>query len=134
MKKLKIVKKEKDVSILTMERKGILYTDSQQSDNQCKDVGHKHYSYNVKVVFASKVELDKDRFIVDHSRIDQIVQEAFQVTSCEGMHIDILEALVEGLEDQFPVAIKLTIVPINPEGVANIGIIWSKKSKFINYL
>lgn len=64
--------------------------------NQCKDVGHKKYSYTVKMYCQNK--LDHNGWLIDNKIINKAMKEAMSlITSCEGMCIhfaDVLEDVI----------------------------------------
>lgn len=63
------------------------------SANQCKTLNHTHYEYHVAVTCGSK--LDKEGFVINHTDIDRVIQEAFHagMDSCEVLLIRIINAV-----------------------------------------
>ena len=58
--------------------------------NQCVEEGHECYWYQVVLIFSGDTPLDDNGFLIDTREIDQIVQEARLIGSCEQMHLQLL--------------------------------------------
>lgn len=82
------------MAFLRINRFGDLYTD-RRSHNQCKDIGHEHYKYHVAIK-CCETNLDRNKFIIDHAILHQIVTETFNsiMSSCEGMILEVKEKIV----------------------------------------
>ena len=65
------------------------------SANQCKDIGHSNYSYQVRVTVGDK--LDKDGFIIDHQDIHDAVDRVFKgkMTSCEKLGLKVAKEVAK---------------------------------------
>jgi hypothetical protein len=63
---------------------------NQLSFNQCKDVGHKEYDYQISIC-CPDTNVDSNEFIIDHAYIHQKVVSYFKtnMTSCEGICKDL---------------------------------------------
>lgn len=116
-----------------MERKGLI-TARHTTNNQCKDKGHNSYEYYAKLVFEENTPLDKNKFLVDHTEVDQSIQESTRSGSCEQMHDSIMVRLQTNPKFVHVVAIKVTIIPVYPSGMANLTKVWVKNKLFIKYL
>lgn len=115
-----------------MERLG-MYTPSQSTDNQCKDKGHKYYEYKCRIFFDPSTELDENDFLIDHSEVDAVIMNCNPTGSCEGMHQKMMKAILNLFKkDGIKVlAIKVTIIPKYPEGMANLTYIYVTSPKYV---
>jgi ribosomal protein L21E len=115
-----------------MERQG-MFQPSESTANQCKDVGHKYYEYKCKIYFDPSTKLDDDDFLIDHAEIDKTIQECNPLGSCEGMHKKIMSAIVKRFETEKveTLAIKVTITPKYPVGMANLTYIKVKDKAYV---
>lgn len=77
---------------LQINRFGVLVADK-NSLNQCKQVYHTHYEYQISAKCGT--ELDSNGFIINHTDIDRVVQDAFhrEMDSCEVLLIRIIDAV-----------------------------------------
>lgn len=118
-----------------MNREGFFYP-SKMTHNQCKVEGHHAYRYELKCVFSQRTILDKDKFIIDHIHIDNLIASLRLSGSCEEMHQRILSALRNLFTDKgIPVAaIKITIFPEAPKGVAHLTYVWASSPRNVHYL
>lgn len=118
-----------------MERKGF-FKSFKSSDNQCKGKGHLNYSYQIKIAFSRKCLLDKSYFLIDHQHIDDVIQKITFKSSCEVMHQNILKELKLLFYNKKLniLAIKTTIKPIKPEGMAELTYIYSLKKDYLIFL
>ena len=91
---------------LTINRFGILVTDD-SSANQCKDVHHKHYRYQVSVTCENK--LDNKGFIIDHIDIDHRVRHEFTkgMSSCEQLLVRIMDGVQDLMQSRGLVVYKM---------------------------
>ena len=85
----------KSYSIIT--RNGILNFKGIGIDsyNQCASQGHEVYSYTLKILFQKNVLLDRDGWIIEHSLLDNEIQQT-EINSCELMSKNILNR-IEGI-------------------------------------
>jgi hypothetical protein len=85
-----------------------------KSTNQCKAIGHRIFSYSVRITAGDK--LDKDGFIIDHQIIDNLIQSDVEANSCELIAKSIAISLNELLisEDVAVIEIHVVIKPIGP--------------------
>ena len=77
--------------------------------NQCRDVGFKEYKYKITCLFRE--DLDKQGFLVDHYNIDDAIQQSHIEGSCEEMHLQISDILIDVLEDLGAIGFKILIYP-----------------------
>lgn len=70
-----------------------------KSKNQCKDIGHTKYSYNIKVTVKDK--LDEEGFVIDHQDIHNAVEKVFKgkMNSCEKLGLKIAESVEKAVEN-----------------------------------
>lgn len=68
------------------------------SENQCKDVGHKNYSYICECTFPDR--LDENGFIIDHNVINESIQDSVKSTSCEEIVAIVVNNLVELFDEE----------------------------------
>lgn len=83
-------KADRAISFYILTRRGI-FRPSEFTNNQCKEYGWKEYHYQIAVVVDS--HLDRDGFIIDHQRIDNMIQGMKLSGSCEQMHNSICSDL-----------------------------------------
>lgn len=121
--------------VYVMERRGI-FSPNKHTNNQCKDVGHNHYEYNCKIAFHPTTKLDENDFLIDHVDVNQVIQDCLLNGSCERMHKRIMVNLQNILSERgiVAIAIKVTIIPKYPEGLANLTYIYTKSKEDILYL
>lgn len=95
-----------------MYRNGIIVP-SKYTPNQCKVNGHPVYYYTLAMVFPKAVRLDKDRFIIDHQYVDNLITKMGLTGSCEDMHRNICAAVQEFFAEKGIklIACKCTIKP-----------------------
>jgi hypothetical protein len=67
--------------------------------NQCKDVAHSAYDYEIEVTTGG--QLDEDGFIIDHSVIHQIIVDVIQnkMGSCEQLCLRVEEDVLQKLQE-----------------------------------
>lgn len=78
------------LTIHTITRKGT-YEPYSASMNQCKDIGHGKYGFEVVAAFGP--ELNENGWLVDHNDINNAIQDFEIEGSCEEMHKQILGAV-----------------------------------------
>lgn len=95
-------------------RTGVFVT-NKEAYNQCKDVGHTRYGYDIRVTTGDK--LDDDGFIINHADIHNAGQKLFTkgIASCELMCRDIALAVAKACRKHGCVVHKV-YVKIKPEG------------------
>lgn len=114
-----------------MTRKGHIVP-SKMTSNQCKVEGHEDYDYIIKLVFPEFTKLDENDFLIDHQKIDDVIQNMFHKGSCERMHINICERMLKKLERKGLdiIAYKCSIIPVdkqrNQSGVAMLEYLYYK--------
>jgi hypothetical protein len=83
------------MSFLRINRFGKVRTEL-VSANQCKNIAHNDYRYQVSVVCCD-TNTDRKEFIVDHAELHKSVQRVFnnEMTSCEGL----VKAIAEEVKD-----------------------------------
>lgn len=115
-----------------MERKGVFISNTREI-NQCKEEGHKNYEYSCKIFFEPKTTLDTDDFVIDHNEINDAVSECQKAGSCERMHINIMNAILKKLtlNNIDAMAIKVTITPIYPGGMAILSHAYVRQDKYL---
>lgn len=121
--------------IYRMHRMGTIKP-SESTSNQCKDVGHPEYLYEVILVFPPGAALDANGFLMDHYDIDKAIQESYIAGSCEEMHPSILEAVIRGFMEKnavLPIAYRCTLKP-GPNALAFMEYTWVLKNKYYQYL
>lgn len=75
------------------------FVPKKKTDNQCKVNGHTSYNYNLKLIFPKTIELNAQKFIVDHQHIDRLIQSLGLKGSCEEMHLTICDAVRKFFDD-----------------------------------
>lgn len=112
------------------------FNPSEMTHNQCKVEGHTDYEYSCKLVFSPKSEFDENEFLIDHADVDKAIVGCELKGSCERMHLTIMESLKRELKRKGAkvLAIKLVIIPVNPEGVANLTYVWTKNNVYLTLL
>lgn len=67
--------------------------------NQCKDVGHKDYDYEIEITTTTK--LDADDFIIDHTTVHKVIENVVQTRmgSCERLCLNVEEDVLAALEE-----------------------------------
>ena len=84
------------MSCLRINRTGRVKTKT-SSSNQCKATGHREYDYHVCIVVPS-TNLDKNKFIIDHVKIHEIVEKEFKnISSCEEIALRIAKRIKQKL-------------------------------------
>ena len=64
------------------------------TQNQCRDVGHRYYRFQVSAVVPD-TQLDGNGFVIDHSELNDISTKAIEQSgSCEQMCIRVGKAIV----------------------------------------
>lgn len=108
-------------------RKGKLET-SFDTDNQCKEVGWKHYYYHVTIATKKR---DKQNFVIDHERLDTIIQEIVINGSCESIVHEVYKAVsreMKGIQ-----AFKCTVSPTQHKGPSYMEYVWFNKKDVHSY-
>lgn len=121
------------MEFFVMERRGMILS-SADTPNQCKDIGHRSYEYYAKLVFHPTTQLDSSSFLVDHAVVDSIIQDSSRKGSCEQMHNSIMDGLRNDHRLESVIAIKVTIIPVYPAGMANLTKIYVPSPNFLKYL
>lgn len=101
-------------TVYRINRTGTVKT-SHTSKNQCKDIGHTKYTYDVQVTVGAK--LDKDGFVIDHTTIDDIMKKLFKkgISSCELMCNRAAKAIIKACK-KHGCQVKTVYVKIKPDG------------------
>lgn len=98
-------------SYYVMHRQGVFTTSG--AHNQCKSPDWNHFHYQLSMVFPGDHELDDLDQLTDHANIHAAVETAIPTGSCERMHKDIVEAVIEHCKSiDLPMLFcKCTIIP-----------------------
>lgn len=81
--------------------------------NQCKDVGHKAYNYEIEITCGE--QLDTNGFIIDHSEIHHVIEGVInnQMGSCEELSIRAEEAVLHKM-NQYGCELQRLVFSIKP--------------------
>lgn len=130
--------KLKAMGYLQINRIGRVKT-NKSSSNQCKEIGHKSYEYQISVIcdtFYAKSNIKK--ILVEHVLIHETVQNYFhlRITSCEGICMD-LAVDIQMLMEKFkitPYNIYIKIRPLSTTKVSSYNTAWMEYSSRPEYL
>lgn len=118
-----------------MNRKGT-FTMNKSYPNQCKVKGHKDYTYHMKIIFNPRVKLDNQDFLIDHFDVDNCIQECKKTGSCENIHQQISDAILQMFKKRkiSVVAIRCDILPDNEQSIAILSYIWTKSKDYTSMI
>ena len=85
------------IKFSVINRNGVVNVKGKKTKNQCAKEGHEVYRYTLKVLFSSDVNLNKNKWIIDHQLLDDAVQKTV-VDSCEIMSDNILNNIEKVLK------------------------------------
>lgn len=81
--------------------------------NQCKDVGHTEYNYELEVQASTR--LDENDFLIDNTVLHRVIENVVQskMGSCERLCLSVEEDILTALNDHgcFVEAIQFSIKP-----------------------